>query len=257
MTPSLRSLLIDDEQASRLRLRRLLSNQPQVDIIGEAEDGLQAVQRIEQLCPDLIFLDIQMPGLDGFDVLRAIAPPQRLPLVIFVTGFDEHALRAFRSQALAYLLKPVEPEQLEATIERAWKIHSYRETHGEHEAKVRSLLQGATRGFDRIVGRKASRLLLLDPADICFFWMDAGIVRAQAVEENYWVNYALGDLEAALLERSYFRAHRSFLVNLNMVSEIRTTVRSNLQLVMKDRDHTGIDLSERQARALRARIPGL
>jgi two-component system LytT family response regulator len=253
----LRSLLIDDEQASRVRLRRLLLNQPHIEIIGEAEDGLQAVQQIEQLCPDLVFLDVQMPGLDGFEVLRAIAPPQRLPLVIFVTGFDEHALRAFQAQALAYLLKPVEPEQLDATIERAWRIHSYREAHHEHEAQVRGLLQGGPRGFERIVARKASRLLLLDPADICFFWMDAGIVRAQATEESYWVNYALADLEAAMSERGFFRAHRSFLVNLNKVSEIRTGERSNLQLIMKDRDHTAIDVSERQARALRARIPGL
>jgi two-component system, LytTR family, response regulator len=257
MMAPLRSLLIDDEQASRVRLRRLLSDRPQIEIIAEAEDGLQAVQQIEQLCPDLIFLDVQMPGLDGFEVLRAIAPPQPLPLVIFVTGFDEHALRAFQAQALAYLLKPVEPEQLDATIERAWRIHSYREAHSEHEVKVRGLLQGGPRGFDRIVGRKASRILLLDPSDICFFWMDAGIVRAQATEESYWVNYALADLEATLSERSFFRAHRSYLVNLNRVSEIRSHVRGSLQLVMQDRDQSTIDVSERQARALRARIPGL
>ena len=256
MTATLRSLLIDDEQASRQRLRRLLSHWAQIEIIGEAEDGLQAVEQIEQLRPDLIFLDIQMPGLDGFEVLRAISSRERLPLVIFVTGFDEHALRAFQEQAVAYLLKPVEPERLEATIERAWSIHSYREAQDEHDAKVRSLLESAPRGFDRIVGRKANRLVLLDPADVCFFWIDGGIVRAKAVEENYWVNYAIGDLAAVLSGRSFFRAHRSFLVNLNMVSEIRPNVRGNLQLVMKDRDHTAIDVSERQGRALRALIPG-
>lgn len=253
----LRSLLIDDEQASRLRLRRLLSNRPQIEIVGEAEDGLQAVERIEQTRPDLIFLDVQMPGLDGFEVLRAITPGVRLPLVTFVTGFDEHALRAFQAQALAYLLKPIEPQHLDAAIERAWSIHSYREAHDEQDAKVHTLLQDAPRGFDRIVARKANRLLLLDPAEICFFWMDAGIVRAQAIEENYWVNYAIGDLELALARRSFFRAHRAFLVNLNMVAEIRPNVRGNLQLLMKDRGHTGIDVSERQRRALRALIPGL
>ena len=255
MTAALRSLLIDDEQASRLRLRRLLSARPQIEIIGEAENGLEAVQQIEELRPDLIFLDVQMPGLDGFEVLRAISPPARLPLVIFATGFDEHALRAFHAQALAYLLKPVEPEQLEATIERAWSIHSYREAHDEHDARVRGLLESAPRGFNRIVCRKANRLVLLDPADVCFFWIDGGIVRAKAVQENYWVNYAIGDLAAVLSGRSFFRAHRSFLVNLNMVSEIRPNVRG-LQLVMKDSDHTAIAVSERQARALRALIPG-
>jgi two-component system, LytTR family, response regulator len=256
MTASLRCLLIDDEPAARLRLQRLLSSRPQIEVIGEAEDGLQAVEQIERLCPDLVFLDVQMPGLDGFEVLRAIAPPQPLPLVAFVTGFDEHALRAFQAQALAYLLKPVEPDQLEATIERAWRIHSYREQQ-QDEAKVRSLLRRSRRGLERIVARKAGRLLLLDPADICFFWMDAGIVRAQAAEENYWVNYAIGEIETMLSGCGFFRAHRSFVVNLNRVSEIRPHARGHLQLVMKDRDHTAIDVSERQARALRARIPGL
>jgi DNA-binding LytR/AlgR family response regulator len=253
----MRSLLIDDEKASRLRLRRLLSGRPQIEIVGEAGDGLQAVEQIEQLVPDLIFLDVQMPGLDGFEVLRAIAPGARLPLVVFVTGFDEHALRAFQAQALAYLLKPVEPHQLDTALERAWRIRNYGAAHGEHDAQVRRLLNDAPRGFDRLVARKANRLLLLDPTEICFFWVDAGIVRGQAVEENYWVNYTIGDLEAALSRRGFFRARRDFLVNLNLVSEIRPNVRGNLQLLMRDRGHTAIDVSERQGRALRAMIPGL
>jgi two-component system LytT family response regulator len=257
MTSTLRSLLIDDEQASRIRLRRLLSSRPLIEIVGEAEDGLQALEQIEQLRPDLIFLDVQMPGLDGFEVLRAIAPPAPLPLVIFITGFDEHALRAFQAHALAYLLKPVEPEQLDAAIERAWSIHSYREARKEHDKNVRNVLISPSRGFERIVARKGNRLLLLDPADICFFRIDTGIVRAQTAEDSYWVNYAIGDLEAVLSSRSFFRAHRSFLVNLNRVAEIRPDVRSSFQLVMQDRGQTAIDVSERQGRALRTLIPGL
>ena len=257
MTPTLRSLLVDDEQASRVRLRRLLSSRPRIEIIGEAEDGLRALELIERLRPDLIFLDIQMPGLDGFEVLRAIARPVSLPLVVFVTGFDEHALRAFQAQALAYLLKPVEPEQLDAAIERAWSIHNYHAARLEHDEKVRGFLTATPRGLERIVARKANRLLLLDPGDICFFRIDTGIVRAQTVEEGYWVNYAMGDLEAVLSEKSFFRAHRSFLVNLNRVAEIRPDVRSSFQLVMQDRAQTAIDVSERQGRRLRTLIPGL
>lgn len=257
MTATLRSLLIDDEQASRVRLRRLLSSRPQIEIIGEADDGLRALELIERLRPDLLFLDVQMPGLDGFEVLRAIGAPARLPLVIFVTGFDEHALQAFQAQALAYLLKPVEPEQLDATIERAWSIHSYREAGSDLDSRVRGLLNAAPRALERIVARKANRLLLLDPADICFFWIDAGIVRAQTIEESYWVNYAIGELETVLSEKSFFRAQRAYLVNLNRVAEIRPDVRSSFQLLMQDRGHTAIDVSERQGRALRTLIPGL
>jgi DNA-binding LytR/AlgR family response regulator len=142
-------------------------------------------------------------------------------------------------------------------IERAWSIHRYRETGNELDSRVRSVLKAAPRAFERIVARKANRLLLLDPADICFFRIDAGIVRAHTIEESYWVNYAIGELEAVLSEKSLFRAHRSFLVNLNRVAEIRPDVRSSLQLVMQDRGQTAIDVSERQGRVLRALIPGL
>jgi DNA-binding LytR/AlgR family response regulator len=257
MTAALRCLLIDDEQAARLRLRRLLADRPEIDIVGEAQDGLQAVELIEQFRPDLIFLDVQMPGLDGFEVLRAIPETAALPLVVFVTGYDEHALRAFKAQALAYLLKPVESSPLDAAIARAWSIHSYREARHEHEGQVRSVLSSAPRAFERIVARKANRLLLLAPADICFFWIDAGILRAQTIEDSYWVNYAIGEVEAVLCGKDFFRVHRSALVNLNMVAEIRSNLRNGLQHVMKNREQTAIDVSERQGRALRSLIPGL
>src|SRR4051794_22459197 len=112
----MRSLIIDDEAAARSRLTRLLTAHPEVEVAGEASDGLQALDRIEQLRPDLIFLDIQMPGLNGFEVLRSM-PGGAQPLVVFVTGFDRHALEAFETNALAYLLKPVERERLAAVLE--------------------------------------------------------------------------------------------------------------------------------------------
>lgn len=257
MSATLRSLLADDEQAARLRLRRLLAGRAEIEIVGEAQNGLEAVTQIEKLQPDLLFLDVRMPGLDGFEVLRAIAPSVPLPLVIFVTGFDDYALRALQAQALGYLLKPVELEMLDATIERAWSIHAYRAARQEYDGKVRSMAESASQGFGRIVGRKAGRLLLLDPEDVCYFWIDAGIVRARTAEDSFWVNHAIGELETALSAKGFFRAHRSALVNLNKVAEIRPDVRSSFQLLMQDRDRSVIDVSERQARQLRTLIPGL
>src|ERR1035438_4382925 len=119
------SLIIDDEPAARSRLRRLLGAHPEIEIVGEASDGLQALESIEQLHPDLVFLDIQMPGLDGFEVLRSIPANVPRPLVVFVTGFDEHALQAFDANALAYLLKPVESDRLAAVLDRAARICEY------------------------------------------------------------------------------------------------------------------------------------
>lgn len=257
MTAALRTLLIDDEQAARLRLRRMLQHRATIEIVGEAQDGLEAVRLIESARPGLIFLDVQMPGLDGFEVLRAVTGSGRLPLVIFVTGFDEHALRAFQAKALAYLLKPIEEEGLDAMLERAWSIHSHQELHAAQETGVREMLASAPAKLDRVVARKANRILLLDPAEICFFSTASGIVRVNTATDNYWVNYTMGDLESALADRRFFRAHRSALINLDQVREILPDVRSSFRLIMKDQQQTAIDVSERQGRVLRTLIRGL
>lgn len=125
MVNAMRSLIIDDEAGARLRLRRLLQAHDCVEIVGEAEDGMVAVSEIERLRPDLVFLDIQMPGLDGFSVLKALPHDFPLPLVIFITGFHEHAMKAFEAKALAYLLKPIETDRLNDMVERAWRLHSF------------------------------------------------------------------------------------------------------------------------------------
>jgi two-component system, LytTR family, response regulator len=255
MTPALRSLVIDDEPASRLRLRRLLAPTSTIEVIGEAADGLSAVEQIEALRPDLVFLDVQMPGLDGFEVLRSIAPHTPLPLVIFVTAFDEHALRAFQAQAVAYLLKPIEEDLLQAVLDRAWSIHSFQAQRVEEESRVRAAIASTT--LERIVARRGNRAILLDPAAICFFRMENGLVKAQTATDSYWVNYTIGELEAGLPTKSFFKAHRSALVNLNHVAEIHPDVRSTYQLVMNDRARTVVEVSERQGRALRSRVPGL
>src|ERR1700728_1480616 len=115
----IRSFLADDEPAARVRLRRLLEDHPQIQIIGEAANGIEAVEAIERLQPQLLFLDIQMPGLSGFEVLKALSKDIPRPLTIFITGFDEHALEAFRARAIAYLLKPIEEDHLREMVERA------------------------------------------------------------------------------------------------------------------------------------------
>lgn len=256
VTGALRSVLIDDEPASLLRLRRLLADRPTVTVVGEASDGVSAIERIEALQPDLLFLDVQMPGLDGFEVLRAISGAAPLPLVIFVTAFDEHALRAFQARALAYLLKPVEPELLDATLDRAWRIHGFGEARAGEDGRLKEALGHANR-LQRIVARKGSRIALIEPAEICFFRTDIGLVRVYTATEDYWVNYTIGALEAGLPERQFFRAHRSALVNLDQIAEVRPDLRSTYQLVMNDRARTVIDVSERRGRALRSLIPGL
>ncbi len=250
----IRAFLADDEQAARSRLRRLLDRHPQIKIIGEAANGLEAVEAIERLRPELLFLDVQMPGLSGFEVLKGLSKDVPRPLTIFV---NEHALEAFRARAIAYLLKPIEEDHLREMIERAGQLLASNPSREEEDQNVNRLLGDDLPPMEQIVARKANRVFLLDPADALFFYMDSGIVRVRVENDTYWVNYQLGELEQALVSRGFFRARRSTLVNLKRVKEVRSDPRSNFVLVMCDARNTEVDVSERQGRALRARIPGL
>jgi two-component system, LytTR family, response regulator len=253
----LRSLLIDDEPNARLRLRRLLKDEERVEVIGEAKDGIEAVTEIQRLRPDLVFLDVQMPGLDGFETIKALPAEQTLPLIIFVTGFHEHAMAAFDASAIAYLLKPIESERLREMVERAWRLQHFAGDRAQATDQIHHCTASVPRNFRQIVARKLDRFLLLDPLEILYFYIDQGIVRAHTSDGTVWVNYQLGDLEQGLSEFSFFRAHRASLVNLRRVKEIRPTSRSAFMLIMDDPVGTQIEVSERQARVLRVIIPGL
>src|SRR5262249_61658121 len=139
----MRSLLIDDEPDARARLTRLLRDHTEIAIIGEARDGLEASEKIEELQPDLLFLDIEMPGLTGFEVLQSIPNTLPLPLVIFVTGYDQYALAAFEANALAYLLKPVEPERLAKAIKRALMLYSFPDYKRKQKKKILHVIRTA------------------------------------------------------------------------------------------------------------------
>lgn len=250
----MRAIIIDDEESARERLRRMLRVHPEIKVIGEARDGLEAVQRIEELRPGLIFLDIEMPGLTGFQVLRCL-PRGIMPLVIFVTGYDQHALAAFDANALAYLLKPVETDRLASAVERARQLHA--SGSGKERERILEVVRGTPGVLRQIVCRKRDRMSLMQPEQILWFQMEDGIVKAHTATETYWVNYPLGELEASLPGDAFFRARREVLVNLDKVREIRPYFKSSFLLVMDNISATEIAVSERQARSLRLRIPGL
>jgi two-component system LytT family response regulator len=251
------SLIIDDEAAARSRLARMLSAHPNIKIVGEASDGLQALEKIEQLRPDLVFLDIQMPGLDGFAVLRSIPAGIPQPLVVFVTGFDEHALEAFEANALAYLLKPVESERLAAVLDRAAKICEYERLRKDEDKLVTEVARANAPALKQVVGRKRDRFVLLDPGDIVYFGAEDGVIKAKTGADSYLINQQLAELEAGLAQSNFFRARRQALVNLGRVKEIRPYFKSSFLLIMNDAAQTEIQVSERQAKLLRQRIPGL
>ncbi len=250
----MRAIIIDDEESARERLRRMLRAHPEIAIIDEARDGLEAVQKIEESRPDLIFLDIEMPGLTGFQVLRSL-PADVIPLVIFATGYDRHALAAFDANALAYLLKPVEAERLASAIERAVKLGAL--GRGKEREHISEVVRGTPEILRQIVCRKRDRMLLMQPEQILWFQVEDGIVKAHTATETYWVNYSLGELETNLSGDVFFRARREVLVNLRKIKEVRPYFKSAFLLIMEDAGTTEIAVSERQARSLRLRIPGL
>jgi two-component system, LytTR family, response regulator len=253
----IRSLLIDDEAAARGRLARLLASHPEIEISGHAADGLEALEQIRALTPDLLFLDIDMPGLNGFEVLRALPLGATVPLVVFVTAYNQHAMAAFEANALAYLLKPVNPERLAGVVERASRLHAHESQRRDEQQHVERLLRAEPRVLAQIVARKRDRFVLLPPSDVIFFQVDNGIVKARTATDSYWVNHQLNELEEGLPEGLFFRARREVLVNLARVADIRPYFKSSFLLSMADAARTQIAVSERQAKLLRQRLPGL
>src|SRR5262245_54293416 len=158
----MKSLIIDDEPSARARLARMLAAHPAaVSVIGEARDGLDALEKISDLRPDLVFMDVEMPGLNGIQVLQAMPESARPPLVIFTTGYDQHALAAFEANAVAYLLKPIEAERLAQAIDRAWRIHSFQEQRGVERGNLSSFIKNISSHLSQLVGRKRDRFFLL------------------------------------------------------------------------------------------------
>ena len=253
----MRSLVIDDEADARARLIRLLGAHPEVAVIGEAQDGLDAIEKIEELRPDLLFLDIEMPGLKGFEVLRSIRPPSRSRSSSSPRGTTSTPSRPLEANALAYLLKPIEPERLSFAVERSSKLCSL---SAEKERERENILRAtgeAPKTLRKIVCRKNGRALLVPSEQILWFQVQDGIVHARTAKDSFWVNYQLAELEAALPPHEFFRARREVLVNMSQIKEIKPYFKSSFLLIMSDAASTEIAVSERQARPLRQRLPGL
>lgn len=252
----MRVLIVDDEPPARERLKRFLSGIKGVELIGEAESGIQAVEMIEALLPGLVLLDIQMPGLDGFGVIEALAEP---PPVIFVTAYDEYAIRAFEVSALDYLLKPFSRERLEKAVYRAQKALS--EEHGldvsaaeRFATRLGPLLESLAaqgRYLTRLAVRdyESRRIRVLDVGEVDWIGVEGEQVVVHLGDEAYPIRRTLAELEARLDPACFFRAHRSAIVNLDRVKEVIPWFKGSHKLRLT----TGaeVDLSRGQARALR------
>ena len=214
-----RVLIVDDEALARERVRTLLEAGDGVTIVGECSGGREAVDAIIDKRPDLVFLDVQMPDLDGFEVLEAVAP-EWLPAVIFVTAHDEYALKAFDVHAIDYLLKPIEPERLHKALARATK---------------RDLLSFLDeRPLDRLVIRTRSKVSFLKPSEIDWIEADGKHARLHAGSETHVVRHTLTRLEQRLAAHGFVRVHRSAIVNVDRIKELEPWFHGEFVVILKD-----------------------
>ncbi|MGC1460879.1 MAG: LytTR family DNA-binding domain-containing protein [Terracidiphilus sp.] len=282
---SISTLIIDDEQLAREELKYLLDSVGDVEVVGQGANGIEAVALIEELHPDLVFLDVQMPGLDGFGVIRKLMDRDRqkkelgnggaqgkdleaLPQIVFATAYDQYAVRAFDVNAVDYLLKPFDRSRVVEAVERVKgrmnggtapggtgaQVDSPIESQLEALLRLLKRPQGADRTPQpaKLIVQAQNRLLLVGQAEICFAAIDEGVIRI--VTRNFEGQSKCRTLEELLeqLDPAHFwRAHRGFVVNIDHIREVVPWFKSSYQLRMNDKGQTEIPVSRTQTKRLR------
>jgi two-component system LytT family response regulator len=227
-------LVVDDEDLARQRLLSLLSKRTDFVVVGECATGADAVKAIRSLKPDCVLLDVQMPELDGFDVISEIGA-QNMPIVIFATAFDDYAVDAFEVGAVDYLLKPVDEERLNRTLDRA--ARRVRESSGDTSAQMSALLRrinSLSASSGRFAVKVHGKILFLDPAEI--YWIQArdDIARVHLADSAYDVREPLSHLEARLPANSFLRVHRSVIVNTSHIRAAEPFDQGDQMLILRN-----------------------
>lgn len=259
MTNTIRTLIVDDEPLARDGIRLLLKDVPEFSVVGESVDGTSALEAIQRLKPDLLFLDIQMPGMSGFDLLAKL-PPEQLPIVIFVSAYDRYAIRAFEIHALDYLLKPVETERFREACRRVRQMINERHTH-ELTRRLVAMLDAIKTGaetpvtstdFLRRFAVKDGERTYFVPADEVD-WIGAANYYAElhCGKKLHLLRESLNALESRLDPREFLRIHRSTIVNVTRIREVRRHFGGDYQVVLTD----GTQL--RSGRSYRPRLDSL
>ena len=234
-----RVLIADDEPPARAKVRRFLADDAEVEVVGEARSGPEAVDAIQRLRPDLVFLDIQMPGADGFDVLQAI-DPAAMPHVVFVTAYDEFALRAFEVHAVDYLLKPFDTDRFRTALARAkQRVLARPAADGDDglDARIRRVLAEARPApayLERLLVRTGSRAVFLRVDEIDWLEAEENYVRLHAGPASYLVRGTLAGLEERLDPAKFIRVHRSHIVNLGSIRELHPWSHGDWMMVLRD-----------------------
>ena len=249
---SWRCVVVDDERPARERLKKLIAEQPDFELAGEAADPASAIETIEALKPDVCFLDVRMPGGDGFDVVRGL---ENVPRIVFTTAYDEYAVKAFDINSVDYLLKPFSKARFAEALERVREALDRSEPDSDKLLRVLDELKRPTSTPPaRVTAKRGSKILVLAPAEILWFEADETLVFARAGNGRFLVERTLADLEH-LMGPGFFRSHRRYLVNLAYIREILPGDAGTYEVVMKTEEKDRVPLSRRQARKLKELIP--
>jgi len=231
----MKALIVDDERLARKELMNLLANHPNIEVIGEAVNADDALEKVDQLKPDLLFLDIQMPGKTGFDLLEEL---DTVPKVIFTTAYDEYALKAFEVNALDYLLKPVQPERLSDALS---KIHEEKKIESEKESgEDRKLNEN-----DQVFVKDGDRCWFVKLTDVRLFESDGNYIKVYFDTFRPMIHKSLNALDERLDNRSFFRASRKHIINLGWVDSIEPWFNGGLMVKLKGGEQ--VEVSRRQA----------
>jgi len=248
------ALIVDDEQPARDELAFLLKGFPDVEVVGQGKNGVEAVSMVRELDPHLVFLDVQMPGVDGFGVIkRLLEKKTRMPFFILATAYDQYAVQAFEVNAIDYLLKPIAKPRLEKALER---VRRRLETSDAASQKLDRLVQmveqrpAAQKG--KLVVKSSNRLFLVNSEDVIYASIEDGVISIVARDLEGQSNFrTVEELQSNLDPQIFWRVHRSYLVNINHIKEIVPWFKSSYQLKMQDRKQTEIPVSRAQTRKLR------
>lgn len=243
---TLRALIVDDEAPARSELRYMLERADRVEVVGEATNAREAIELIRALNHDVVFLDIEMPGLTGLNVAEIILELPQSPAVVFVTAYGEHAVKAFELDATDYLIKPFDEERLLKTISKI--------TEGRKEGQQIAANQHGEGllNIGRIPVEKRGKTILLSTDDIVFVNTKDDYTFIHTYDDNYISSFTLKELEGRLHDDAFFRAHRGFIVNLHEVKEIVPMFGGSFLLRVKDSKESEIPVSRRNARKLRS-----
>ncbi len=252
----LSALIVDDEQLARDELAFLLKSVDDVNVVAQGKNGVEAVNLIREHNPDLVFLDVQMPGLDGFGVIKKLLDKKvPLPKIVFATAFDQYAVKAFEVNAVDYLLKPFDKKRVAQSVQRARAaLDSSAASSDKLETLVR-MLESQKPQTSKILLKSTGRLFLVNQKDICFASIEEGVITVVTSGPSGMEGQSncrtLEELLASLDSNLFWRAHRSYLVNINRIKEVVPWFKSSYQLRMDDKKQTEIPVSRAQTKRLR------